>query len=200
MAAETLRIGDRYPWYEPPDALEQAKMIETTSRIVGTKPSRIERRLKNYIKRAGRPPDGNLEGVGWCKCPLCDADFFTGVTIRSDIVKEVVPDLFRFPLGPDTWFEAKGYCPRCGGNDDIEGRLFAGFKDGGRLKVRDGYLEEEHPRLSLRLRSLAVCSDKAMHEFVVQAVFKDGRFVGVEVDPDQDLESRSSAAHIFVPQ
>jgi hypothetical protein len=108
MAAVTLRVGDPYPWYEPPDALEQAEMIQNAARIVGSEPSRIERTLKSYVKRAGRPPNGDLEGVGWCRCPVCDADFFTVVSIRSDIVKEVVPDLFRFPLGPDTWFDAKG--------------------------------------------------------------------------------------------
>ena len=41
------------------------------------------------VQNGGRPKNGDLDGEGYCECPLCQRDFFVRVRVRGDILEGV---------------------------------------------------------------------------------------------------------------
>ena len=52
-------------------------------------------RPRRIVKNGGGPPDGNLDGEGYCECPRCRRDFWVVVQVREDRIASVAPDPTR---------------------------------------------------------------------------------------------------------
>lgn len=53
------------------------------------------------VEKGGRPPGGNLDGVGYAECPLCKRDFFVIVSVRGDRIVGVQPNPSKKGYIPD---------------------------------------------------------------------------------------------------